>query len=173
MAVPINANFFTGRFHHFVDGEFHKVERAIRRGVSDGVAENDGACAVSNGGCIQPLHSVRIRANGVFRYVHGRKTVFDSELDRFFSGALEVINGPVFDQAADRTGAEKRCGFNGDANPLRNFHDRADVVFMRARRAVGLDLHPVSGDFAGQRFGVCKSARAGARQTDIDRADSE
>ncbi len=44
---------------------------------------------------------------------------------------------------------------------------------MRSRGAVGLDLHPVRGDFAGQCLGVRRGARPGAGQTDIDRVDSQ
>ena len=44
---------------------------------------------------------------------------------------------------------------------------------MRARGAVGLNLHAVRGDFASQRFGVRKGARPGARQSNIDGVDSK
>ena len=44
---------------------------------------------------------------------------------------------------------------------------------MGSRRTVGLDLQPVRGDFAGQRFGVRKSPRPCARQSDIDRINSQ
>src|SRR6266403_2245669 len=43
VTMPVDADFFAGRIHHFVDGEFHEVERAVGRGVADSVAENDGA----------------------------------------------------------------------------------------------------------------------------------
>jgi hypothetical protein len=72
------------------------------------------------------------------------------------------MDGRPFSTAADGAGAEKRCGFNRDANLLRYIHDGANVVFMRARRTVGLDFHPLRGDFPGQRFGVRKSAWPGA-----------
>src|SRR6266478_5392421 len=142
--MPVDANFFAGGFHDFVDGEFHEVECAVGSGVADGVAKNDGACAVSNGGRIQTLHSIGIGSNGVFRDVHGRKAVFDGELYRFLCGALEVINRPIFHEAANGTGTEKSRGFDGDARVLRNFDDRANIILMRARRAVGLDL-PAAG----------------------------
>ena len=141
--------------------------------MSHSVAKDDGACAVSNGGRVQPLNGIGIGSNGVFGDVHGRKTVLDRELHCFFGGALEVLDRPVFHEAADRAATEKRCGFNGDAHGLRNFHDGANVVFMRSRGAVGLDLHPVRGDFAGQRFGVGVSACPSAGETDIDRVDSQ
>ncbi len=170
--MPIDANLLARRFHDFFDGKFHQVERAIWRGVADGVAQNNRARAVSNGRRVQSLHGARIGANSVFRDVHGRKPVLDRELHRFFSGAFEVINRPVFHEAANWAGAKERCRFNRHAYALRDFHDGANVIFMRARGAVGLDLHPVRGDFARQSFGVGESARPGGRQTDVDRIDS-
>ncbi len=44
---------------------------------------------------------------------------------------------------------------------------------MRSRGAVGLDLHPVRGDFAGQCFRVRIGPWPGAGKTDIDGVDSQ
>jgi len=44
--------------------------------------------------------------------------------------------------------------------------------FHASRCAVGLDLHPVRGDFPRQSFGVRK-ARGRTRQTDVHRIDSQ
>ena len=148
MTVPIHADFFAGRSHHLIDSELHEVERPTWRGVADRVAENDGARTVSNGRRIQPLDGIGIGAHRVFRDVHGRKTVLDREPYRLFGGPLEVLDRPVFHQAPDRTGAKKRCRFNGHAHHLRDLYDGTDVVFVSARRAVGFDLHPLRGDFA-------------------------
>ena len=97
--------------------------------MADGVAQDDGARAAANRGGVKPLDGIRIGANGVFGDVHGRQVVFDGKLDGVFGGALEMIDGPVFDQAANRTGAEECCGFDGDADSLGDFDDRANVVF--------------------------------------------
>ncbi len=173
VAVPVDANFFAGWFHDLVDGELHKVERTIWRGVADGVAENNGARTVSNGRGVQPLHGIGISANGVFRDIHGRKSVLDRELYCFFGSAFEVIDRPIFHQPADGTAAEKCSGFNRYAHALRNFDNRTNVIFMRARRAIGLDFHPVRGDFPCQCFGMRKGTRPCARQSDIDCVDSK
>jgi hypothetical protein len=44
---------------------------------------------------------------------------------------------------------------------------------MSSRRAVGLDLHSVRGDFASQRLGVRKGPWPGAGKSDIDGVDSQ
>ena len=44
---------------------------------------------------------------------------------------------------------------------------------MRSRRAVGLDLHAVRGNFAGERFGVRVGTQPGPRKTDIDGVNSQ
>ncbi len=46
---------------------------------------------------VETFHGVRVGANCVFRDVHGGKTVIDGELHRFFRGAFEMIDGPIFD----------------------------------------------------------------------------
>ena len=101
------------------------------------------------------------------------QVVFDGELHGFFRGAFEVIDGPIFDEAADGAGAEECRGFDGDADALRNFGDGADVGFDGARGAVGADFHPIGGDFAGEGFGVLDGARAGAGKADVERLDAE
>src|SRR2546428_14052203 len=118
MTMPTNGNFFTRRFPDYVDGELYKVKRRIRRGMANSIAEPNGARAVSNGRRVQPLHRVGIGANGVFRDVHGRKPVLDRELHRFLSSAFEVIDSPVFHEAADRARAEKCRGFDRNAYTL-------------------------------------------------------
>jgi len=97
--------------------------------VADGVAEHDGAGAAADGSGVQTLDGGRIGANGVFGDIHGGKIVFDGELDGFFRGALQMIHGPIFHQAANRAGAEKGGGFNGNAYTLGDFGDGADVGF--------------------------------------------
>src|SRR5216683_2754481 len=171
--MPIDADLFAGGFYDFVDGELYEVEGAVGCGVAHGVAEYDGARAVSNGGGVKAFDGAGIGADGVLGNVHRRESVLDGELDRFFRGALEVIDGPIFHQAADRAAAQKRRRFDGDPGALGDFHDGADVVFVSARRAIGFNLHPVRGDLAGQSFGVSESTRTGAGKTDVDGVDSQ
>ena len=118
MAVPVNTNLFAGRPHNFFDGKFHEVERAIRSSVANRVAEHDGARTISNGGRVEAFHGFGVGANRVLGNIHRRKPILDREPDGFFRRALEVIDGPVFHEAANRAGAEERCGFNGDAHAL-------------------------------------------------------
>ena len=86
-------------------------------------------------------------------YIDGQ-AVIDCELHGFLGGAFEMIDGPVFDEAANRAGAEEGSGFDGDADALGDFDDGADVGFDGACGAVGADLHAIGGDFAGEGFDV-------------------
>jgi len=70
VAVPVDANFLAGGLHDFGDGELNEIEGALRHGVSDGVAENDGAGAATNGGGVEAFYRVGIGADGVFGDVH-------------------------------------------------------------------------------------------------------
>ncbi len=89
-----------------------------------------------------------VRVVSSVTYIDGRPCS-TANLHGFFCGALEVIDGPVFDQAADGAGAEKGGGFESDSDALGNFNDGADVGFHGSGGAVGADLHAVGGDFAG------------------------
>ena len=141
--------------------------------MADRVAKNDGASSGTNRGRIQRDHGGRVGANGVFGDVHDRQARRRGEFHGFFGGALEVIDGPVFDQAANRAGTEKCGGFERHADFFGNFDDGLDVVLMGARRAIRANLHARVDNFARQRFGVRISARAGARQADIHGVNAE
>ena len=95
------------------------------------------------------------------------------ELHGFFGGALKMIDGPIFDEAANRAGAEKRGGFERHAHFFRNFDDGLDVVLVRARGAIRANFHARLNDFARESFGVRVGARTGAGETDIHRVDAE
>ena len=99
--------------------------------------------------------------------------MFDRELHRLFGGALEMVDGPVFDQTPDGARTKERGGFDRDSCALGNLHDGTNVVFVRSRGAVRLDLHSVGGNFTRQSFGMCRRARPGAREADIDGIDAE
>ena len=70
--------------------------------------------------------------------------MLDRELHRFFGGALEMIDGPVFHQPPNGARSQKRRGFNRHSNALRNFCDGANVGFDCSRGAIGLDLHALA-----------------------------
>src|SRR5580700_1114994 len=162
VAVPVDADLFAARLHDFIDGKFDEVVGALRRGVADRIAENYSAGAVADRGGIETLDGVAIGAGGVFGYVHGWQAVVDGEPYSFFRGALEVVDGPVFDKAADGAGAEEGSGFERDSDALGNFNDGTDVGFYRSGGAVRANLHVVVGDFASQGLGVGRGAWARA-----------
>ena len=118
VTVPVDANLFAAGFDDFIDGKFDEIVSALRSSMADGVAKDDGARAAANRGGVEALDRVGIGANGVFGDVHRGQIVVDGKLHGFFGGAFEMIDGPVFDEAADRTGAEESGGFDGDADSL-------------------------------------------------------
>ena len=121
VAVPIDADFFAGWLDDFFDTKFYQIVGAARGGVADGVAENRGARAGTNCGGVQRVHCCRVGANRVFGDVHHRQACGDGEFDGFFGGALQMIDGPIFYQAANRAGAEKSGGFDGAARLFGKF----------------------------------------------------
>ena len=73
MAVPVNTNVFTAGFHHVGDHEFHQIVGAFGRGVTNGVAENDGTCPATNRRFVEALDgdgSVRMVSS--VTYMEGR-----------------------------------------------------------------------------------------------------
>ena len=141
--------------------------------MADGVAQNDGASAGADGCRVERNDGRRVGANGVLGNVHDGEPRCDGEGDSIFGDALKMIDGPILHEAANRAGAEKCGGFNGDANALGNFDDRGDIVLVCASGAVGADFHARSANFAGEGFGVGESAGACARKTDVHHFDSE
>jgi hypothetical protein len=84
-----------------------------------------------------------------------------------------MIDGPIFDQAANRAGAEEGGGLDGPADFFGNFDDGLDVVLVGAGGGVRTNFHFRGNDFAGERFGVGVGAGAGAGQADIHGVDAE
>src|ERR1700730_7321436 len=154
VTVPIDADFFAAGSYNFVDGKFYEVVGALRRGVADCVTKDDGAGAAPDGGGVEALDRGGIGADGVFGDVHRGEVVLDGELHGFFGGALEVIDGPVFDEAANGTGAEEGGGFDGDADALRDFGYGANVGFDRAGGGIRANPHTIRSYFPGERFCV-------------------
>ncbi len=56
---------------------------------------------------------------------------------------------------------------------MHNLCDGANVVLVRARGAVGANLHPALNNFAGQRLNVLDRALSGAGKTKIERVDAK
>ncbi len=53
VAVPVDADFFAAGLHDFIDSELDEVVGALRRGVADGIAEDDSAGAVADRGGVE------------------------------------------------------------------------------------------------------------------------
>ena len=141
--------------------------------MADGVAENQRFGAAVDGRIVQAFYRGGIRARGVFGDVHRRQIVRDRKAHGFFGGATEIVDGPVFHEAANGAGAEEGGGFDGDAYALGNFGDGADVVFVGARGAVWFYAHAMGGDFASEGFGVGGGAGARAGEADVNGVDAE
>src|SRR5260370_19225042 len=142
MTVPVDTNVFAARFYDFLDGEFDEIVRALRGSVAHGIKEDDGAGTGADGGCVEALNGFGVRANGVFGDVHRGQAVVHGVLHGFLGGAFEMLDGPVFDEAANGAGTEKRGRFDGDADALGNLDDGADVTFHGSSAAIQANLHP-------------------------------
>src|SRR6266481_93932 len=173
MTVPVDANFLAAGLYNFLDGEFDEIVHALRGSVAHGVTEDDGPGAAADGGGVEALNGFGVRANSVFGDVHRGQAVVHGVLHGFLGGAFEMVYGPVFDEAANGAGTEKRGRFNGDADALGNLDDGADVTFHGASGAIRANLHPRGGNLAREGFGVGKGAGACAGESDVQRVDAK
>src|SRR5437660_12776461 len=98
--------------------------------------------------------------------------MFDRELHRIFRGALEMVDGPVFDQTPDGARTKGRGGFDRDSCALGNLHDGTNVVFVRSRAAVRLELLPVVVNFPLRTFGSTRRGRRAARPAGVGALDA-
>ena len=169
MPVPVHADLFSGRLHHFFEHEAHQGERTHRGGVSCGIANHDGARAAVDRSRVQTLDHGRIAATGVLGDIHAFEAQRHGELHCFFRGLEQEVIGPAFGVAANRTGANEGCRLNVQPGALHDLGDRPDVIFMSAGGAVGANLHFVADDLVGQRLAIRDRARL-LRPADPDRA---
>ena len=137
------------------------------------IADHDGARAAIDRRRVKPLHGLRIAARGVLGDVHR----IEAERNRIFHGLLgglqKKIVGPAFRKPANGTRTDERRGFDAQAGLLHDLGDGTNIVLMRARSAVGANLHLVRHDFPRQRGHVLDRARSRARQPEIERVDPE
>jgi hypothetical protein len=94
-------------------------------------------------------------------------------LDGLFRGLQQEVVCPAFGVAANGARSEKRRDLDGQSGFLHDLGNRANIVFMRARGAVGANLHLVRDDLARQRGHVLDRARARSRQPKIERVNAE
>ena len=89
VSVPVHANLFPGRFHHFFEDKAHQRECAHGRRMSGGIANHDGARAATDCSRIQTLDHDRIAAGCVFGYVHAIESERDTVRFHRLLGGLE------------------------------------------------------------------------------------
>ena len=173
MSVPFDANFFAGRLHHLFQHKLDQRHRAHGRGVSGSIAEHQSVRSTIDGGGVQLLHRFRIAARRVFGGVHDFEAKRDRVFDGLFGGLQQEVAIPALGVAANGTGSKKRRDLDGEAGFLHDLGDRANVVLVRARGAVGRDLHFVGDDFARQRRNVLDRARTCSGKPEVERVDAE
>jgi len=173
VAMPVDPNLFARGLHDFFDGEFHQVVGAARRGMADRIAQDDCARPRTDRCRIERDDRGRIGANRVFRHVHDRQARVGGEAHGFVRGALQVIDGPILDEAADRARTEKHRGFDRPAHALADVDHRLDVLLMGAAAHIRANLHARTDDLPREGFGIGKRTRPRARQADIDQVDAK
>jgi len=77
----------------------------------------------------------------------------DGKLTAFFCGALEVVNSPIL-RGGEWGWSREMLRLRWRSRRAEKFRRWADIVFDRARGAIGLDAHAIYGNFTGERFGV-------------------
>ena len=83
------------------------------------------------------------------------------------------IVGPSFGESANRTGPNEGRGFDPQPRLLHDVGDRTDVVLVGPCRAVGANLHLLSGDLAGQRGHGINRALPRSRQSEGKRVNPQ
>src|SRR2546425_8887050 len=79
VTVPIHSDLFSRRSDNLLQGKLHEVVGAYRRGVTDGVAKDDGSRPTIDGGGVEYLDRRRVGAGGVFGDVHHRQALRSEE----------------------------------------------------------------------------------------------
>src|SRR5579859_1085003 len=118
VAVPVHTDFLAAGLDDFFDDKFHQVVSAIRNGMANCVTQHDGAGATSNRSVIKSFHGLWVGTDRVFRYIHAREAFIDSELNGALRRALEMLHGPVFNEATNRARTKERGRLNSHAYTL-------------------------------------------------------
>jgi hypothetical protein len=78
-----------------------------------------------------------------------------------------MLNGPILNETADGAGP-KECGrLDCHADTFGDFDDGLYIILVRARRAVGRNIHARVEDFTRQGFRIGKGASTRAGEADI------
>ena len=110
--MPVHTNLLAGGLHNLFNDESNQSERSRRGGVSGGIANHNGSCATVDGGRIKTFHHLWIATGSVLGHVHGIEAERHRELHRFFGGAQEMFDCPVFDEPPDRARTQESRGFD-------------------------------------------------------------
>src|SRR4029077_5080481 len=173
VAVPVDANFFSGMLNDFFKHELDQRGGAHGRGVSGGVAEHQSVRSIIDGRRVELLHRLRIAAGRVFRYVHDFEAKRDRVSDGLFGRSKKEVAGPALGVAADGTRSNKGSNLDGEAGFLDDLGDGKNVVLDGASGAVCRDLQFVSNDFARQRGDVLDRARTSSWKPEVERVDAK
>src|SRR3989442_4278082 len=79
VTVPIHSDLFSRRSDNLLQGKLHEVVGAYRRGVTDGVAKDDGSRPTIDGGGVEYLNRSRVSAGGGFGYGHHRQALREGQ----------------------------------------------------------------------------------------------
>ena len=171
--MPVHANFFAGRPHHFLDHKPYQRKGAHGRGVARGVADHDGARAAINCRGVKPFHCFRITAARVLGDIHRIEAKRNRILHGLLGGLQKKVVGPILRKTPNRTGSNKCSGLDRQTRLLHDFGNGTNIVLVGSCRAVGAYLHLLRNDFARQGCHMFHRTRPGTRQSKIKRVDPQ
>src|SRR4029453_13595724 len=146
--------------------------RPGRRRMSNGVGDAEPRRAGLDGRREEPLQGIGIGPGGVFGDVHHRQVVPDGKRDRLLRAPLQILDGPVFRVAANRTRADEAADLDGNAGTLHDVGNRLDIADDGPGGAVRPDLQPALCDLTRQPPHIAPGMRAGARETAVGAIDA-
>src|SRR2546428_11527165 len=88
VTVPIHSDLFSRRSDNLLQGKLHEVVGAYRRGVTDGVAKDDGSRPTIDGGGGEYFGRRRGGAGGGFGGVHHPPALGGGQAEQGFPEAL-------------------------------------------------------------------------------------
>ena len=116
-------------------------------------------CGIATARVLGDIHDIKSKGNGV--------------LDGFLCGLQQKVVRPAFGEAADGAGTDKGCSLDAQAGFLHDLGDRANIIFVGARRAIRLNLHLVRDDLARQRGDGFHGARTCSRQSEVEGVEAQ
>ena len=117
MAMPVEADLWLHLVEHLPDVAHHRA-RAVRGGVTDGVADRDPLRALLDGGAEEAAKRLRLRSGRVFRDVHDRQLVLAGEADGVSRVVDHLLDGPSLGVLPDGAGADEGRDLDRNPDPL-------------------------------------------------------